>query len=1831
MLYSNNTTGVQGAPFLTTDIGTLHHDNKTDTNAAIFLMDQQSVSHIAFLANVRGINGFEVGLYYMNNRGQEFAERDPILLSKATRRYGLAVDSGGTGHVLWLTETGTGFIRVLYWNSNWGPGVEVVVDSIPCTAGCRFVDPQVNIFNTDLQAVVRVGSGATYRVVVDINTQASAVEQLPVVLPSRAIDPFNKIDLRSRFALDTNGAYHVLVPYKEHVDSSAQLLYFSNANNTATITSLFDGDPVTQLLAFDIASDGGGRIAATWTTNRNRFPNDLPVTGFVEYQQDAVGFFQEVQKIEDLSVIVGNARRESCIAQRIAISGDKVCIIGLHNPTRTTDTTTFTISQFLRHSVRPVTSYMMPDAAAPGMNVVVETYAPADRFGSFGPDTLDPRSVGLQLVNPADSSRVVIGPSVVSWDGRLLSTLLFIRHDAQPGEVQMQVEVHGVKSNPQSFYVQRPQSLGENKSGTLSGGGTLGSGGIYGVRSPRGVLVVDSMRLTNGEYHASLLDSDPSLDGNQGFLPLTILSLGPVFIDSTAILSVSAPPMVLFGDTSMAGPGGGGGGAGMKSGGGRGYTAGGKASQTLTGDVTSGANVGSGGSRSGRYVAGGSLNGVSGGVGLPGAAAGGGTGHPFGSSGRQGLQGKDIRDNLNPDASAHPLYGDRGGYGGGTGGDTLHNVLGGQTDLFSHGGGGGGHGTNGASGQNHNNGGRAVGSRVLVPLAGGSGGGGAYSSRGEAAGGGGGGALALYSYREFYLYGEVHADGGVGITENSQDASGGGGGSGGGILMGAQGGLFIGPNARLTAIGGEGGRAKPDTFSNYFTSGGHGGDGRIRLDGRFDFVDEDRIPSFDSPQPGYFGPSSGMSGSFQAVAGGVIAGSGNPGETIRIYLRPEGGQWSYDNPREVVVDAEGDWSIKVSEADVAQGILYAAVLQKVNNPSSGRWNAVPSWVMSSAAGNIIGRPTVGFSTSNADFGCVPYGECDTIAIAIRNTGTQSDLQIYSGGVVGGSAWSVIPSDLLIRIRPGESKTVKVLFCPNDTGRMEGRLRMITNLPFGDSIQIVSLKGCGIAGELNANRDTINIGDLCPGDCRDTVVVLSNNGTAPLTVTGIASEDSTLTVTVLDPDLTSPFVLDPGKQRSVRLRVCLYGGRGSFFVAFASTTPFPTLKVLFQYNNLGPQVRIPDKLDFGVRDLGKNDTCRIVEFQLENRSAEEVLRLDDLQVDGQEYAILAPAPNIEIPPLQSALVRVRLCTDVVGEYKRNLRLALFSGACKQDTIVPLVGRVVESVPNLELQVPDKIDFGSVPIGTQSSPHDIVLFNSGGGVAEDIWYQVNAVAPATVGEVDVVVEGINGPFILTGGKRATFTVRMTPAALGLRQAEIVITSSQGIVGTIPICVKGVEPGIIPDTLCLDFGSIRVGTRVDKELAFTNIGSVVDELVAFNTDQMSQVALVGTSASLPYTLRPLPATDQLVATLRFRPTAPGELTEYLKAITKSGDEILVKLVGVGALERANADVNRLDYACEDQEKTITITNTGSWTLVVSDIEINSPSFRLLDVPGPDAIPPSESVSYRIEYVAGGEPVNVTATVRHSGTNQVTVDLYGQACEGELFELSWQVPDLYGYLDSIVDMPIILDIDGSLSDDVPFHLQLDYEWSLLVPDFVPVPGKPTITTTAAGVVVQEVKPGQVSIKGTLLKGTTSGTALEIPMRVLLGRTYQTVVAISGNSDTPLPPGYRAVYDSGSFVGVDCDTTGTINIQGRYVIKQNTPNPFRHKTSIQFEIAKREHVRILLYNASGNLIATLLDEVLDAGKHELVLGPETASAGRYFYEIISGRFRAVRNMLIVE
>jgi subtilisin-like proprotein convertase family protein len=141
------------------------------------------------------------------------------------------------------------------------------------------------------------------------------------------------------------------------------------------------------------------------------------------------------------------------------------------------------------------------------------------------------------------------------------------------------------------------------------------------------------------------------------------------------------------------------------------------------------------------------------------------------------------------------------------------------------GGGGGGFGTGGMAGGGGGNGGSAgltYCDLLLSTLCAGSGGGGSGAQNGSGGGGGGGGGAIEISAQAIEVSGSVSVHGGTGGGGFGEWYGGGGGGSGGAIWLRAS---LVGITGVLDASGGAGGP------QGIYGGGGHGGKGRIRLDG----------------------------------------------------------------------------------------------------------------------------------------------------------------------------------------------------------------------------------------------------------------------------------------------------------------------------------------------------------------------------------------------------------------------------------------------------------------------------------------------------------------------------------------------------------------------------------------------------------------------------------------------------------------------------------------------------------------------------------------------------------------------------------------------------------------------------------------------------------------------------------------------------------------------------------------------------------------------------------------------------------------------------------------
>ena len=94
--------------------------------------------------------------------------------------------------------------------------------------------------------------------------------------------------------------------------------------------------------------------------------------------------------------------------------------------------------------------------------------------------------------------------------------------------------------------------------------------------------------------------------------------------------------------------------------------------------------------------------------------------------------------------------------------------------------------------------------------------------------------------------------------------------------------------------------------------------------------------------------------------------------------------------------------------------------------------------------------------------------------------------------------------------------------------------------------------------------------------------------------------------------------------------------------------------------------------------------------------------------------------------------------------------------------------------------------------------------------------------------------------------------------------------------------------------------------------------------------------------------------------------------------------------------------------------------------------------------------------------------------------------------------------------------------------------------------------------------------------------------------------------------------------------------IPTQFALHQNYPNPFNPSTQISFDVPDgSELVRLNIYNILGKKVSTLINNVVNPGKHKVEWNAKDnegnpVASGIYFYELSSSSFTARKKMLLI-
>lgn len=85
------------------------------------------------------------------------------------------------------------------------------------------------------------------------------------------------------------------------------------------------------------------------------------------------------------------------------------------------------------------------------------------------------------------------------------------------------------------------------------------------------------------------------------------------------------------------------------------------------------------------------------------------------------------------------------------------------------------------------------------------------------------------------------------------------------------------------------------------------------------------------------------------------------------------------------------------------------------------------------------------------------------------------------------------------------------------------------------------------------------------------------------------------------------------------------------------------------------------------------------------------------------------------------------------------------------------------------------------------------------------------------------------------------------------------------------------------------------------------------------------------------------------------------------------------------------------------------------------------------------------------------------------------------------------------------------------------------------------------------------------------------------------------------------------------------------FVLSQNYPNPFNPSTTIEFELTQQADVSLRVFDTSGRLVATLVDEPRGRGNYSVVFDASGLASGTYIYKLQIGNSSATKKMVLIK
>lgn len=142
-------------------------------------------------------------------------------------------------------------------------------------------------------------------------------------------------------------------------------------------------------------------------------------------------------------------------------------------------------------------------------------------------------------------------------------------------------------------------------------------------------------------------------------------------------------------------------------------------------------------------------------------------------------------------------------------------------------------------------------------------------------------------------------------------------------------------------------------------------------------------------------------------------------------------------------------------------------------------------------------------------------------------------------------------------------------------------------------------------------------------------------------------------------------------------------------------------------------------------------------------------------------------------------------------------------------------------------------------------------------------------------------------------------------------------------------------------------------------------------------------------------------------------------------------------------------------------------------------------------------------------------------------------------------------------------------------------------------------------------------------------GTGLERTAHILyLADTARGNAVFDGVNVVQVPWIYRTITYTANVVNSVQQSSVVAN---NFELGQNYPNPFNPTTNIRYSVPVSGLVTMKVYNAIGQEVATVVNEIQEAGSYVANFDASKLASGMYLYKIQAGNFSSTKKMMLVK